>query len=236
MKRRSKAGGKASKARGREALKTKRRDASKTASSTASINDAEVARLTRELSEAREQQTATMEVLHLMSGPRADLAHLFDTILANATRLSDANFGMLSLYEGEAFRVVAMRNLPPAFAELRRREPVIRPGPLVRVAATKQLLHISDITKDPAADTIVAFVNLTGVRTLLAVPLVNDNDLVGTIMVYRTTVRPFTDKQIELVKNFAAQAVIAVENARLLKELLQRTTDLTEALDQQSAT
>jgi transcriptional regulator with GAF, ATPase, and Fis domain len=206
VKQRSRAGGEPVKTQRHKTVTLKRRDAPRAvrgrSQSIADLRE-ELDRRSLELHEALEQQTAMTEVLHLMSGPRADLAHLFDTILANATRLSDANFGMLSLYEGEAFRVVG-------------------PGPLVRVAATKQLLHISDITKDPAPDTII---NLTEVRTLLAVPLLNDNDLVGTIVVYRTTVRPFTDKQIDLVKNFASQAVIAIENARLLNELRQRTTD-----------
>ena len=173
MKRRSRAGGKASKARGREALKTKRRDASKDAPSSAAIQDAEVARLTRELNEALEQQTATAGVLHLISGSRGDLARVFETILANATRLCEANFGMLSLYEGDGcFRVVAMHNAPPAFAELRRREPVIRVGPLMLMAATKQLLHISDLTEHPTYrnddPNAVAFVKLTGVRICAA--------------------------------------------------------------------
>ena len=238
MKRRSRAGGKASKARGREALKTKRRDAPMAVSrgtSSNAVEETEVARLGRELREALEQQTATAEVLHLMSGSHGDLARVFDTILENATRLCQANFGLMHLHEGGAFRTVAMHNAPPAFAKLRRREPVIRARPLLRMAATKQLIHIADITKDEASQQrdpdVAAFIELTGVRTLLGIPMLKDDNVIGAIVFYRTEVRPFTDKQTELLKNFAAQAVIAIENTRLLNELMQSLRQQTATAD-----
>src|SRR5262249_6400558 len=195
--------------------------------------EAEVARLARELSDERRQRTATSEVLRLLSGSHGDLNYLFDTILANATNLCQANFGTLSLCEGDAFRIVAMHNVPPSLAELRRREPLVRAGPLLRMAETKRLLHIADykeyVASHPADSDAAAFAKLTGVRTILEVPMLKNDEVVGAVVIYRTEVRRFGDREIALINDFAAQAVIAIENARLLNELRQ-------SLEKQTAT
>jgi len=188
----------------------------------------EVQARTRALSESLQQQTATADVLKVISSSPGDLEPVFQSLLENATRICEAKFGVLMRFDGEAFRCTAHLGTPPALVEFMQRGP-FRPPPgshLDHVMRTKQVSH----TADYAADGVLAPpVTLGGARSTIDVPMLKDDELIGAFSIYRQEVRPFTEQQIALLTNFADQAVIAIENTRLLNELRQ-------SLQQQTAT
>jgi signal transduction histidine kinase len=193
---------------------------------------------TKELSEALEQQTATSEVLRVISSFPGELDPVFETLLMNATQICQAHSGILYRYDGEVFIAEALRGEVPMFADFLRREP-LRPDPrnaLGRLVKTKQPVHIPDIKSEPAyaerEPARVAAVELAGARTFLAVPMLKEDQLIGAIAICRTEVRPFSAKHVDLVTSFANQAVIAIENVRLLTELRARTAELARSVEE----
>jgi class 3 adenylate cyclase/putative methionine-R-sulfoxide reductase with GAF domain len=238
MKRAKPAGARAKARRSHAAkpLRSKVRKAAPRPRSTPSGDGAEIARLARELSEAREEQTATGDVLRIISSSPGNLDPVFTAVLGNAIRICDAAFGGIYQWDGEMMRMVATHNLPPAFAKVSRHRPFHpRPNSLIAsIVVQKKLFHTADgrverLYIDRTDPAVVAAIELGGARTFLAVPLLKQHELIGILHLNRTEIRRFTEKQIELVKSFAAQAVIAIENARLLNELRQ-------SLEQQTAT
>ena len=244
MRRRSRAGPERARS-GRRKTKTQKRGGGlkttglRNSSAADHKTQSDVAQLTHERDEALEREQATAEVLRVISSSPGELEPVFQAMLANAVRICEAKFGTLYLREGDAFRAAALHNAPPAFVEFWQRGPH-RPGAstvLSRVLRTKEVVHISDITADQAYierdPLFIAAAELGGFRTVLAVPMLKEADVLGAIYIYRQEVWPFSDKQIALLASFASQSVIAIENARLLNELresLQRQTATADVL------
>ena len=197
----------------------------------------ENARLLTELRESLEQQQAIAEILQIINASPGDLAPVFGILLDKAMQLCGAAFGVFWLYDGERVNTAALRGLPPAFEAFltRASHPVGCDNAHGRLISGEAVVHIANIVDDPAyrsGDPIRrALVEVAGGRTLLAVPLRKDGTFLGDFVIYRTEARPFTEKQIALLQNFAAQAVIAMDNARLLIEIRQRQAELSVTLD-----
>jgi two-component system, NtrC family, sensor kinase len=206
--------------------------------SSATNDKAKIAQLTQELKEALEQQAATAEVLDIISTSPGDLQRVFDTLLTHARKLCHAGAGNIYRWDGQALHLVATHNTPPAFAEYRGRVP-FRPSMtsvIGRMVKTKTVTHVPDARDNPdyieRTDlSLVAAIDLGGVRTYLAVPMLKNDELIGAFTVYREEVRPFSERQIALATSFANQAVIAIENTRLMSELRQMLQQQSTAAD-----
>jgi GAF domain-containing protein len=240
MRRRSRAGGEPVKTRRRKAATPKRRNGPKTArrrSSTTAKHKSEIARLTRELSEALEQQTATSEILSVISRSKFQLQPVLQSVVNTAMRLRRAKQAVIYRQEQGTYRFAAGHSTVPDYLDIEK-ETVILPGKgtvVGRAALTKRVARIDDAWNDPLYEK-KRDAKIGGVRSMIGVPLLREGETIGAIALARNRVEPFTDREIELVATFADQVVIAIENVRLFEAEGQRTRELAESLEQQTAT